>query len=402
MNLCEQIKTKAERKLLSTFRAAISGEDFFPWIVPLNRSGLKGDLIRWREEADSLRKIDKTHTGAPGPIVHNKLVNTRKFGTQTFPEKVVFETHQDLLGFLGKRREFERLMKLVEKSRAELPEMESWLRRPSSPARMLESESIWNGILEVGRYFLTRTDFNLYPRLFPLSVHSKFIEENKGLLAEILDVILPEERKNQSGATFEDRFLVKTDVQKVAFRIPDEALRSALGIPFSEMEVPTKEISALIEGSDQSIQFVIIENKTSYLAFPAIPKTMVIFGSGFLVGSLEHHRFLDRGRLLYWGDIDAHGLEILSLMREQFPHTEAFLMSEEVLNNHWTGAKGKPSIKTSDPDGLSAAELKLYRLIKNGEKRLEQEKIPSSVILEAIQQICYLGFADTRLPLVHK
>ncbi len=114
---------------------------------------------------------------------------------------------------------------------------------------------------------------------------------------------------------------------------------------------------------------------------------MIIFGSGFLVGSLDRHRFLDRGRVVYWGDIDAHGLEILSLMREQFPHTEMFLMSEKILNTHWTGTNGKPSERINDPTALSPAELKLYHLIKNGEKRLEQEKIPANVISDGIEQL---------------
>ncbi|HND84842.1 MAG TPA: DUF2220 family protein, partial [Pseudobdellovibrionaceae bacterium] len=259
--------------------------------------------------------------------------------------------------------------------------------KSSAPTRMLENESIWEGILEVCRYFLTRLDFDLLPRLFPISAHSKFIEENKSLLSEVLSAILPENRKNLEGVTFEERFLIKTDVQRIAFRIPDEALRTALGIPFSELEAPTKEVSALIEESGEAVQFIVIENKATYLAFPSLPKTVIIFGSGFLVGALERHRFLDRGRVLYWGDIDAHGLEVLSLMREQFPHTETFLMSEEILNTHWAGTKGKPSERINDPTALSPTELKLYKLIKNGEKRLEQEKIPAKVISEGIEQL---------------
>ena len=91
--------------------------------------------------------------------------------------------------------------------------------------------------------------------------------------------------------------------------------------------------------------------------------------------------------MIYWGDIDAHGLEILSLVREQFPHTETLLMSEGVLASYWAGTKGKPSERNEDPTSLSPAELKLYRLIKNGEKRLEQEKIPSTALSEALKQL---------------
>lgn len=386
MTLSDQIRSKAEKKLISVYRAAISGESLFPWTVPLNRSEMKNDLILWREEAEALRKIDKNHAGAMGPLVQYKLVNTRKFGNQSFPDRVIFESQEDLLEYLGKTREFVRLKKLIEQSRA-IPELESWLTKPSAPIKMLANESIWDGILEVSRYFLTRVDFDLYPRLFPLTVHSKFLEENRTLLSEILTVILPDDRRNMSGTSFEERFLIKTGAQKINLRIPDEALRSKLGIPFSELEAPTKEVSAVIEASQGPLQFVIIENKANYLTFPSIPGTVIIFGSGFLVGSLERYRFLDRGRVIYWGDIDAHGLEILSLVREQFPHTETLLMSEGVLASYWAGTKGKPSERNEDPTSLSPAELKLYRLIKNGEKRLEQEKIPSTALSEALKQL---------------
>lgn len=387
MNLSAEVKTKAERKINSVFRAAISGEELFPWSVPLNRDALKDDLALWRTELEALRAIDKSNTGKPGPVIHNKSVNSRKFGSQVFPDKIVFETRDDLLGFLGKKREFERLTNLIQKTRDKFPKMETWLVRPSSPTRMLDNELIWDGILEVCRYLVTRDEFDVYPRMFPISVHSKFIEENKGLLAEILEIILPDERKNLSAVTFEERFRIKTDAQRMTFRIPDEVLRATLGIPFSELTVSTKELSDLLQRSEASMQFVVIENKTNYLSFPNIPGTIVIFGSGFMVGSLERHRFLERGLLYYWGDIDAHGLEILSLMREQFSHTEAFLMSEDLLEKYWMGNKGKPSSRTSDPTALRPAELKLYRLIKGGEKRLEQEKIPTNLIFEAVQQL---------------
>lgn len=386
MKLRDQIRSKTEKKLSSVYRAAISGENLFPWAVPLNRSNLKDDLILWREEAEDLRRIDKNHTGSSGPVVQYKTVNTRKFGNQSFPDRVVFESQEDLLGYLGKTREFERLKKLIERSRS-IPEIESWLRRPSAPAKLLANESIWDGVLEVSRYFMTRADFDLYPRLFPLTVHSKFLEENRTLLSEILAAILPDDRKNTSGASFEEKFLIKTGAQRISFRIPDEVLRSKLGIPFSELEAPTKEVSAVIESCKEPLRFIIIENKANYLTFPKVLGAVIIFGSGFLVGSLERYRFLDRGRVIYWGDIDAHGLEILSLVREQFPHTETFLMSEGVLASYWTGTKGNPSERNEDPTSLSPAELKLYRLIKSGEKRLEQERIPSQAVSEALRQL---------------
>jgi hypothetical protein len=36
--------------------------------------------------------------------------------------------------------------------------------------------------------------------------------------------------------------------------------------------------------------------------------------------------------IYYWGDLDAHGFQILSLLRETFPHVISVMMDEETLH----------------------------------------------------------------------
>lgn len=386
MSLHDQIRLKAKRKLPLVYRDLIAGKNPFPWTVPLNRDSLGEDLILWREEMNSLRKIDKAHSGQLGPIVHSKTVKTRKFGEQIFPDKVIFESVEDLVGFLNATTDYSRLLALVAQTRT-IPEMEPWLLKPTSPKRLLEYEKIWDQVLEVCQYFLVRNDFKLLPKLFPISVHSKFIEENRGLLSEIFGLVLPLDRVNSSGKTFEERYKIATVESRIRFRIPNKDLQKELDSAFSEIEAPLSEVVEYFEGLHKEIPFFIVENKTNLLSFPAEFQGIVIFGSGFLVGAFKRYKFLERNQLFYWGDIDAHGFEILAIVKEQFRQAQAFLMSEEILNNHWQGTRGCASDRRGKPVSLSKEELALYIKIKNGEKRLEQEKIPLSVIEEGLREL---------------
>lgn len=63
---------------------------------------------------------------------------------------------------------------------------------------------------------------------------------------------------------------------------------------------------------------LVVGNKDTYQAMPAISRTLYVFGSGFAVTRL---RTLlpwcagDGVRVVYWGDMDADGLEILARLR---------------------------------------------------------------------------------------
>ena len=51
-----------------------------------------------------------------------------------------------------------------------------------------------------------------------------------------------------------------------------------------------------------------VENEITYLAFPVPAAAMVIFGGGYAVPALEPLGWLADLDVVYWGDIDTHGL----------------------------------------------------------------------------------------------
>jgi hypothetical protein len=63
---------------------------------------------------------------------------------------------------------------------------------------MLKYVDEWADILRVCRYFQLHPRPNLYLRELPIKVHTKFIEEHKGILRELLEIVLPEDAIRRS------------------------------------------------------------------------------------------------------------------------------------------------------------------------------------------------------------
>lgn len=143
---------------------------------------------------------------------------------------------------------------------------------------------------------------------------------------------------------------------------------------------------------------VIVENKDTYLGFPQVDGGICVFGSGFagaaIVSSLPW--VLATGRVVYWGDLDADGFEILNAYRAAGISCESILMDVATLERY--GQFGTnvekdhhtPLVRQrKDLPLLSAGERAAYELITSesyaGFRRLEQERIPLD---EALRALC--------------
>lgn len=124
---------------------------------------------------------------------------------------------------------------------------------------------------------------------------------------------------------------------------------------------------------------VITENKTNYLSLPELEASIAIFGAGYCWQALAGAAWLHSKDILYWGDIDTHGLTILSELRRHFPHARSVLMdmataqaSRAIWGREENQAKGTPS-------NLTEEELQVYRALTSaGEMqgiRVEQEHL---------------------------
>lgn len=86
------------------------------------------------------------------------------------------------------------------------------------------------------------------------------------------------------------------------------------------------------------------------------------------------------------GDLDAQGFEILSQFRGYFPSVKSILMDKLTFDKYFENGKGTPS-KISIVSNLTVEERQLYKLLKEKNRRLEQEKIPFEYANEMITMI---------------
>ena len=106
-------------------------------------------------------------------------------------------------------------------------------------------------------------------------------------------------------------------------------------------------------------------------------------GQGYAVRRLREASFLEDKRILYWGDLDAHGFEILAILRREFPHTQSVMMDqctwERFAGYRVQGVKSRSDAQTFLAH-LTEEEAVLFGQISQAETRLEQERIPQAYV----------------------
>src|SRR5690606_13300583 len=123
------------------------------------------------------------------------------------------------------------------------------------------------------------------------------------------------------------------------------------------------------------------ENRINGLAFPDVPRSLVVFGLGYGLDRLADIDWLHHVDVWYWGDIDTHGFGILNRLRAGLPHARSFLMDRETLEAHRDLWVTEPADKRYDgePTRLTEDEYALFSDLRHdrlGERvRLEQERI---------------------------
>lgn len=144
---------------------------------------------------------------------------------------------------------------------------------------------------------------------------------------------------------------------------------------------------------------IVVENRDTYLTFPQVAGGICVFGAGRAgVAALPAIDWVAAApRLLYWGDMDAAGLEILDAYRAAGLAMESILMDmasyEEYRRFGTNLAAGKQALadhRAQDVPHLSVDELELYELLTSpdfdGPRRIEQERIPLAAALRACQR----------------
>ncbi len=374
----EELKQKALNLYPAWQSAWIEADEpFFPHVMRCDKR-LDDNLAVAVESIQRLRAGSKEQLGY-GYTIEWTERKSRRHGLNLFPERILFQTADDFLQFIGKRREFSLFTAAVEQLRNRIPQLIPWIRQHRR--EIVQVADDLDGLLKVVEYFLAHPRPGLYARELPIPVDTKFIERNQNILRDWLDIVLPPHTIRADEKHFARRFGLQYADPLILIRFLDDTLREQSGLPWKELAVPLHSLAATPLACER---VVIVENKINLLTLPALPGTLALGGLGNAVTDLRYLLWLAEKELWYWGDIDVAGFEILSRLRAIFPHARSILMDGQTIHD-WRNALGATVRASSSPPppGLTSTERLACEICLNDGLRIEQEQIPQSYVQQA-------------------
>lgn len=314
---------------------------------------------------------------APLRIVEREFRH-RVLGSNALPHEVWLDSASDALALLGKQKEARRFADLVQTTQARQAVLLPWLgKRPLSALALADS---WPRLLDLVSWLQAHPRPGIYLRQVDVpGVDSKFMESNRGVLAELFDLALPAEAidVSASGASqFCRRYGFRDKPLRIRFRLLDA--QQALLPGATEQDIGLTQ-AAFAQLKPPASRVFITENEVNFLAFPPLADSLVIFGAGYGFEVMKRAHWLQQRTVYYWGDIDTHGFAILDQLRAQLPHARSLLMDEATLMAHESHWGDEPQPGSRDLPRLNAAELAVYNSLRDNRLRprlrLEQERI---------------------------
>lgn len=380
-----QIQQKLAQRYPAFLSAVIKGDTFSP--IEFSVGSIPKEYIALRDAVTQLMTLSKQSLGY-GYTIELEVRRTQKYGQQSLPKYIHIETEKDYLKLIKKEKEFLKFKADLSLILAEVPALYIWL--CNNPLKVIEFGDRWNDLIKVCQYFLDHPQPNQYIRELPIQVHTKFIEQNKGIIRSLLEAILPTEKLqsivDEKEHIFEKRFSLKYREPLVRFRILDHRLKARYGFPLSDISTPLSEFSQL---SLEAHHFFVTENLMNFLTIPALENSFALFGSGYAIQSLKSVKWLKHCPIFYWGDLDSDGFKILSQLRSYFPQVKSILMDINTFESFRDFAVTVEESSAENLPFLTVEENVLYAAISSLKKRLEQEHISQDFANQYFQNVMY-------------
>ena len=396
-SIAEQVLARWNRGEILAGR--LTGETLFPFEVRLKGPSAREVADRFGEVQDWTRALARAGRDARGFgfALRLETLRNRVQGSNELPVAAIIATESDALRLIRRQVEAERFQALADSTLARYPALREWLAR--RPLAALAHAEHWERVLAVLDWFAAHPRPGLYLRQLDIpGVDTKFIEAHRGLLAELLDAMLPEQAVDREASgirRFNQRYGLRSDPPLVRFRLLDPVLYIS---GLSDLSLPPEQFATL---KAPVRRVFLTENRTNGLAFPDCPGSVVVFGLGYGLESLAQVTWLGDVELHYWGDLDTHGFGILNRLRATLPEARSFLMDRETLDAHRTLWGQEPADKrySGEPTRLTRRERALFddlRLDRLGERvRLEQERISFGWLQRALEDCLAAGTSAT-------
>jgi hypothetical protein len=295
-----------------------------------------------------------------------------RLGSQRLPIRLILDTSDDVARCIGAESQWRRVL---ERARSIL---KCWPCTTEAIACHYQelagySDTDFARLTSFVRWLIDNRDSGLYPRQIPLhGIHTKWIENHKGILADLVTCICP-----QTSQTDRDVFGLRLLPKPVRIRILDPLLRSKVG-GLCDIAAPIEQLASL---ELPVRRLFVVENIQTSLSFGELPESALIMGLGYGVDIISSIPWVHSAECIYWGDIDTHGLSILAKARTFLPLMRSVLMDRGTLlefTDLWVEEPEQCMVESLG--GLTEDEQELYQELRTNRwgnrVRLEQERIP--------------------------
>lgn len=359
-----------------------AGAEFEPVRIPVR--GPRADELLDRLDAVHgwLERFGRDARRA-GFRIETKIVQGRRVGRNELPARLWVDSLPQLTSLLGVGDQIAALDHVRQLAASSMPRLTGWIN--THPALAIEYADRWADLQATARWIADHEPQRHYLRHLDLEgIDTKFVENHRQILSELLDRLLPAERVDERFARTDiaGRYGFLRRPSYLRFRVPP-----GVGFPsqITEATIRTDEFARLDLPHGRVL---VVENEASYLALPDLDDTVIIFGSGFALTTLKAVTWLADRELIYWGDIDTYGFAILDQLRARFDHVRSVLMDHDTLLSHRQQWVTEPRPTARPLSHLTEPEAELYAdLIEDrfGHLvRLEQERIRFSRVRSAV------------------
>jgi len=369
-------------------RAYAAGEQWEPITLPV-KGPSAGDLLDLFDEARKWAADFERDAGAGGPgsgrfSIEYRILRGRNLGANRIPARIRIDSFEQLCDLLDRTGEVRALDGLLAQTRDRIPSAWSWV--AGHPRVALDHRDIWDKVLATVEWIAAHENRGLYLRQIDVAgVDTKFVEGHRRLLDELLTAVLSPNRIDESWprVDFTHRFGFLAKPGYTRFRLLGRNLAGLLS-GMTELTLRTDELAELAELMTDVTTVFVVENEVTYLAFPEVASSIVVFGSGFALAALGDLPWLKSKEIVYWGDIDTHGFDILNRLRGRFESVRSMLMDADTLLAHTKQWVVEPAPTRRVLPRLTPDEASLYRELVEGlhgtNVRLEQERVRFSLL----------------------
>lgn len=385
-DLVSKLRTRWDRG--GYLRAHAIGHPFEPVRLKVHGPGaseILADLEAAQRWSTGFEAEVARHEGAAR--VEYRSVKGRGLGSNDVPSHIVVDTFEGLCALLGTSAEVTQLDGVLAHTAANSPQLVEWVQ--AHPHEAIGNCAQWSQFIAVVGWIATHDTSRYYLRELDLDgVDTKFVERHRKILGRLLAAVLPPHRMDLLANQFDRRFGFRTKPRLVRLR-PLDADVDLWGLPsVGEVAMRIEDLAAL---GPVTKRVFVVENEVSYLAFPDVADSVVVFGEGRAASTLEQIGWFTDCDLAYWGDIDTHGFVILDRLRSVFPQARSMLMDRATLlanRDRWVTEETQA---TGPLQHLSQAESALFEELLGGTHgdhvRLEQERIRFSVLRHQLDEL---------------